>query len=228
MAIRGMAKTCNKEKHYFQGFEAGSDSFVQVNRSQIMLKIKEAIVVEGNYDKIKLSQLVDTTIVVTDGFMIFKNKDIMKMISALADKCGVIVFTDSDRAGFQIRNHIKNVLHGKNIKHAYIPDVKGKEKRKDKPSKEGFLGVEGISDEIILEALKDCITPVEDSASKKITKADLCLLGLSGGDGSHERRTLLLQKAGLPKRLSANAMLDVINNLYSYDDFICLCNNLFK
>ena len=97
-----------------------------------MLKIKEAIVVEGNYDKIKLSQLVDTTIIVTDGFMIFKNKPMMQMIGRLADTCGVIVFTDSDRAGFQIRNHIKNVLSGKNIKHAYIPDIKGKEKRKDK------------------------------------------------------------------------------------------------
>ena len=154
-----------------------------------MLKIKEAIVVEGNYDKIKLSQLVDTTIVVTDGFMIFKNKDIMQMISALADKCGVIVFTDSDRAGFQIRNHIKNVLHGKNVKHAYIPDIKGKEKRKDKPSKEGFLGVEGISNEIILEALKDCVTPIERTHGKKISKSDLCLVGLSGGSWPEHRRT---------------------------------------
>lgn len=193
-----------------------------------MLKIKEAIVVEGNYDKIKLSQLVDTTIIVTDGFMIFKNKDIMKMISALADKCGVIVFTDSDRAGFQIRNHIKNVLHGKNIKHAYIPDVKGKEKRKDKPSKEGFLGVEGISDDIILEALRDCVTPLENKDGEKISKSDLCLVGLSGGKDSHQRRTLLLGKLGLPKRLSANAMLDVANRLYTREEFLNICSNLFK
>lgn len=193
-----------------------------------MLKIKEAIVVEGNYDKIKLSQLVDTTIVVTDGFMIFKNKDIMQMISALADKCGVIVFTDSDRAGFQIRNHIKNVLHGKNVKHAYIPDIKGKEKRKDKPSKEGFLGVEGISNEIILEALKDCVTPIERTHGKKISKSDLCLVGLSGGADSHKRRTLLLKKLGLPARLSANAMLDVLNSIYTIEDFLDICNKLFK
>ncbi|MBO7289578.1 MAG: DUF4093 domain-containing protein, partial [Clostridia bacterium] len=158
-----------------------------------MLKIKEAIVVEGNYDKIKLSRLVDTTIIVTDGFMIFKNKDIMNMISALADKCGVVVFTDSDRAGFQIRNHIKNVLHGKNVKHAYIPDIKGKEKRKDKPSKEGFLGVEGISDEVILNALKECITPAEQNDGKKVSKSDLCLLGLSGGADSHQKRSRLLK-----------------------------------
>lgn len=193
-----------------------------------MLKIKEAIVVEGNYDKIKLSQLVDTTIIVTDGFMIFKNKDIMKMISALADKCGVIVFTDSDRAGFQIRNHIKNVLHGKNIKHAYIPDIKGKEKRKDKPSKEGFLGVEGISDDIILEALKECVTQIENNNGEKISKSDLCSLGLSGGKDSHQRRTLLLRKINLPQRLSANAMLDVVNSLYTREEFFDICNNLFE
>ncbi len=193
-----------------------------------MLKIKEAIVVEGNYDKIKLSRLVDTTIIVTDGFMIFKNKDIMKMISALADKCGVVVFTDSDRAGFQIRNHIKNVLHGKNVKHAYIPDIKGKEKRKDKPSKEGFLGVEGISDEIILNALKDCITPADQSDAKKISKSDLCLLGLSGGADSHQKRSSLLKRIGLPQRLSANAMLDVINTLYSYEEFADICKKTFE
>ncbi len=193
-----------------------------------MLKIKEAIVVEGNYDKIKLSRLVDTTIIVTDGFMIFKNKDIMKMISALADKCGVVVFTDSDRAGFQIRNHIKNVLHGNNVKHAYIPDIKGKEKRKDKPSKEGFLGVEGISDEIILNALKECITPAEQKDAKKISKSDLCLLGLSGGADSHQKRSRLLKKMGLPQRLSANAMLDVINTLYSYEEFKDICKKTFE
>lgn len=193
-----------------------------------MLKIKEAIVVEGNYDKIKLSQLVDTTIVVTDGFMIFKNKPMMQMIGRLADTCGVIVFTDSDRAGFQIRNHIKNVLSGKNIKHAYIPDIKGKEKRKDKPSKEGFLGVEGISDNIILDALKDCITITTDDSKRKITKSDLCLAGLSGCANSHEKRTLLLRKLNLPARLSGNAMLDILNSIYGYDEFIRITNQLFK
>lgn len=193
-----------------------------------MLKIKEAIVVEGNYDKIKLSQLVDTTIVVTDGFMIFKNKPMMQMIGRLADTCGVIVFTDSDRAGFQIRNHIKNVLSGKNIKHAYIPDIKGKEKRKDKPSKEGFLGVEGISDNIILDALKDCITITTDDSKRKITKSDLCLAGLSGCANSHQKRTLLLRKLNLPARLSGNAMLDILNSIYGYDEFIRITNQLFK
>lgn len=192
-----------------------------------MLKIKEAIVVEGNYDKIKLSQLVDTTIIVTDGFMIFKNKSLMNMIGTLADKCGVIVFTDSDRAGFQIRNHIKNSLHGKNIKHAYIPDIPGKEKRKDKPSKEGFLGVEGISDEIILNALKECMTPVKENAAKKqLTKSDLCMLGLSGTPDSHTNRTKLLKRLKLPVRLSSNAMLDVLNSVYSYHEIVDILSEL--
>ncbi len=193
-----------------------------------MLKIKEAIVVEGNYDKIKLSGLVDTTIVVTDGFMIFKNKSMMNLIGKLADTCGVIVFTDSDRAGFQIRNHIKNVLHGKNIKHAYIPDVKGKEKRKDKPSKEGFLGVEGISDDIILDALKGCITVCTEDSVRKITKSDLCIMGLSGGLDSHAKRTKLLKKLNLPVRLSGNAMLDVLNSIYGYEEFIRITDELFN
>ena len=152
----------------------------------------------------------------------------MQMIGRLADTCGVIVFTDSDRAGFQIRNHIKNVLSGKNIKHAYIPDIKGKEKRKDKPSKEGFLGVEGISDNIILDALKDCITITTDDSKRKITKSDLCLAGLSGCANSHEKRTLLLRKLNLPARLSGNAMLDILNSIYGYDEFIRITNQLFK
>lgn len=192
-----------------------------------MIKIKEAIVVEGNYDKIKLSQIVDTTIIVTDGFMIFKNKQLINMIGKLADKCGVIVFTDSDRAGFQIRNYIKNTLQGKNVKHAYIPDIPGKEKRKDKPSKEGFLGVEGINDEIILNALKDCITPADEKTDrKKITKADLCALGLSGGSDSRQKRNMLLKKLNLPLRLSANAMIDVINSAYTYDEISEIIRNL--
>ncbi len=197
------------------------------SRIKLMLRIKEAIVVEGNYDKIKLSGLIDTTIVVTDGFMIFKNKAMINMLSVLADKCGIIVFTDSDRAGFQIRNYIKNSLKGKNVKHAYIPDIKGKEKRKDKASKEGFLGVEGISDEIILDALKNCITPVEETDGRRITKADLCSMGLSGGSESHNKRTLLLRKLKLPARLSANAMLDVLNTLYTYEEFEETVNKTF-
>ncbi|MBE7050362.1 MAG: DUF4093 domain-containing protein [Ruminococcaceae bacterium] len=186
-----------------------------------MLKIKEAIVVEGNYDKIKLSGIVDATIVVTDGFMIFKNKSMMRMLSALADKKGIIVFTDSDRAGFQIRNYIKNVLHGKNVKHAYIPDIKGKERRKDKPSKEGFLGVEGVSNEIIIDALKNAATPEIDSGENKrrITKSDLCIDGFSGLADSHIKRTGFLKSLGLPVRMSSNMMLECLNAIYGYDEY---------
>ncbi len=186
-----------------------------------MIKIKEAIVVEGNYDKIKLSGLVDATIVVTDGFMIFKNKQMMKMLSSLADRNGIIIFTDSDRAGFQIRNYIKNVLKGKNVKHAYIPDIKGKEKRKEKPSKEGFLGVEGVSDDIIISALKNA-SATEDTQKndiRLITKADLCIDGLSGTTDSHIKRTEFLKKLGLPVRMSSNMMLDVLNSIYGYDEY---------
>lgn len=185
-----------------------------------MLKIKEAIVVEGNYDKIKLSQIVDTVIVVTDGFMIFKNKSLLKMIGTLADKRGVIIFTDSDRAGFQIRNFIKSSLKGKNIKHAYIPDVKGKEKRKDKPSKEGFLGVEGIDDDIIIEALKNAaVTADVDNNRKEILKSDLFSDGFCGGGSSHAKRSAFLKSLGLPVRMSANMMLDVLNSVYGYDEY---------
>lgn len=195
-----------------------------------MLKIKEAIVVEGNYDKIKLSGIVDATIIVTDGFMIFNNKPKIKMLSMLADKTGIIIFTDSDRAGFQIRNYLKNVLHGKNVKHAYIPDIIGKEKRKDKPSKEGFLGVEGVSDDIIIDALKNACTLVDDKpkSSKVITKYDLCVDGMSGTPDSHIKRTIFLKKLGLPARMSANTMLQCLNDIYGYDEYKKLVNKILN
>ncbi len=191
-----------------------------------MIKIKEAIVVEGNYDKIKLSGIVDATIVVTDGFMIFKNKSQMRLLAALADKKGIIIFTDSDRAGFQIRNYIKNCLKGKNVKHAYIPDIKGKERRKDKPSKEGFLGVEGVSNEVIINSLKSATVAVEEENVKLITKADLCNDGLCGLADSHIKRTEFLKKLGLPVRMSSNMMLDCLNAIYGYDEYKNLINNM--
>ena len=186
-----------------------------------MIKIKEAIVVEGVYDKIKLSGIFDTTIVVTDGFMIFKNKPLMNMLATLADKNGIIVFTDSDRAGFQIRNYIKNVLKNKNVKHAYIPDIKGKEKRKDKPSKEGFLGVEGVSNDIIIAAIQNAATSDDDLSAnvRRITKADLCMDGFTGSADSHAKRSAFLKKLGLPVRMSTNMMLDTLNAIYGYDEY---------
>ena len=197
-----------------------------------MLKIKEAIAVEGNYDKIKLSQLVDTTIVVLDGFMIYKDTAKQNMLKMLADKCGLIIFTDSDVAGFRIRTFLKNILAGRNVKHAYIPDIKGKEKRKSAPSKEGFLGVEGMDDEIIIKSLKEAVSVVDynDSQPQKqlVTKKDLFIDGLSGGKDSVMYRERLTKTLGLPRRISANMLLDVINSLYDYDEYKLIINAVKK
>lgn len=185
-----------------------------------MLKIKEIIIVEGIYDKIKLSTLVDATVIATDGFMIFKNKKMRDMIKRLADKNGAIIFTDSDKAGFTIRNYLKNILQGKNVKHAYIPDIPGKEKRKQRASKEGFLGVEGVRDEIILNALKNAgYEEKNDEEQRIITKSDLFLDGFSGTADSDYKRDLLKKKLKLPGRISANMLLDVLNKLYTYDEY---------
>lgn len=197
-----------------------------------MLKIKEAIAVEGNYDKIKLSQLVDTTIVVLDGFMIYKDTAKQNMLKMLADKCGLIIFTDSDVAGFRIRTFLKNILAGKNVKHAYIPDIKGKEKRKSAPSKEGFLGVEGMDDEIIIKSLKEAVSVVDYNDNKLqkklVTKKDLFIDGLSGGKDSVKYRERFTKTLGLPRRISANMLLDVINSLYDYDEYKLIINAVKK
>jgi len=184
-----------------------------------MLDIREVIIVEGNYDKSKLSTLVNATIVVTDGFMIFKDKNKCNMLKKLAKEHGAIIFTDSDGAGFKIRNYLKNILRDSNIKHAYIPDIIGKEKRKNHSSKEGFLGVEGVSDEIIITALENAGYEAMEDASKKISKTDFYTDGLCGADNSAEKREALKRKLKLPKHLSANMLLDVLNRLYTYDDY---------
>lgn len=194
-----------------------------------MIKINEAIIVEGNYDKIKLSQLFDTTIVVLDGYMIYKDKSRQEMIKMLADKCGVIIFTDSDMAGFRIRTFLKNILNGKNVKHAYIPDIQGKEKRKAKPSKEGMLGVEGMSDDIIIEAIRKALHVKElenddksreiEENKRKVTKTDLFADGFSGGANSSQNRLKLTKLLGLPRRISPNMLIDVINSLYTFDEY---------
>ena len=186
-----------------------------------MVKIREAILVEGRYDKNTLSQIVDAPILETAGFGIFKDKKQMALLRQVAQKRGLIVFTDSDGAGFVIRNHVKSAIPGKYLKHAYIPDILGKEKRKSAPCKEGKLGVEGMSPEIILEALRRAGATIEGeeaAASQQITKQDLMELGLSGGADASAKRLVLLKKLNLPEHMSANAMLQALNLLYSLEE----------
>ena len=186
-----------------------------------MVKIKEAIVVEGRYDKNTLSQILDAPILETSGFGIFKDKQQMALLRRIAETRGLIVFTDSDGAGFVIRNHIKSAIPGKYLKHAYIPDIYGKERRKASPGKEGKLGVEGMTKEVILEALRRAGATIEGEkvpASKQITKLDLMELGLSGTPEASANRLKLLKKLNLPERMSPNAMLQALNLLYSLEE----------
>lgn len=186
-----------------------------------MVKIREAIVVEGRYDKNTLSQIVDATIFETMGFGIFKDKQRMDMLCRVAEKHGLIVFTDSDGAGFVIRNRIKSCIPSQYLKHAYIPDIYGKERRKAAPSKEGKLGVEGMTKEILLDALRNCGATIEGesvSQSVQITKQDLMELGLSGGSYAADKRLALLNILNLPAHMSANAMLQALNMLYTLEE----------
>ena len=194
-----------------------------------MVKIMEAILVEGRYDKNTLSQIVDAPILETSGFGIFKDKKQMALLRQVAEKRGLIVFTDSDGAGFVIRNHIKSAIPGKYLKQAYIPGIPGKEKRKSAPGKEGKLGVEGMSREIILEALRRAGATIEGEevpATRQITKQDLMALGLSGGPDSSAKRLALLKKLNFPEHMSANAMLQALNLLYSLEELEQFVNNL--
>ena len=187
-----------------------------------MVKIREAIVVEGRYDKNTLCQIVDAPILETAGFGIFKDKKQMALLRQVAQSRGLIVFTDSDGAGFVIRNHIKSAIPAKFLKHAYIPDIPGKEKRKAAPGKEGKLGVEGMTPEIILEALKRAGATIEGedgaAAPHQITKQDLMTLGLSGGPDASAKRLRLLKRLDLPEHMSPNAMLQALNLLYSLEE----------
>ena len=194
-----------------------------------MVKIREAIVVEGRYDKNTLSQILDATILETSGFGIFKDKQQMALLRRVAEKRGLIVFTDSDGAGFVIRNHIKSAIPGKYLKHAYTPDIMGKERRKSAPGKEGKLGVEGMRPEIILEALRRAGATIEGEegpATRSITKQDLMDLGLSGGADASAKRLALLKKTNLPERMSANAMLQALNLLYTLEELTTIVETL--
>lgn len=189
-----------------------------------MIRLDIPVIVEGKYDKITLENVVDATIISTNGFSIFKDKDKAALIRLAAKKCGgVIVVTDSDSAGGVIRSHLKQIVGDEaHIINVYIPQIKGKEKRKAKHSKEGFLGVEGMSAETILEAFRKSGISADTVPSKRreITKLHLFEMGLSGGENSSESRQSLLRFIGLPTSLSTNAMLDILNIFYSYDEFV--------
>ena len=192
-----------------------------------MIKLGPVILVEGKYDKIKLSQIFDTTILTTDGFGIFKQKDKVAMLRKLAETHGLLVFTDADGAGLVIRNFLKGAITGGKVYHAFIPDLYGKEKRKAKGSKEGKLGVEGVPDEIIIQAVERSGAMDETPREKGgITKADLYDLGLSGGQGSAEKRKALLKALQLPENLSSNALLDVLNCMTDREELAKLGNEL--
>ena len=186
-----------------------------------MVKIKEAIVVEGRYDKNTLSQILDATILETSGFGIFKNKEQMALLRKVAQVRGLIVFTDADGAGFVIRNHIKSAIPNQYLKHAYTPDILGKERRKSAPGKEGKLGVEGMTREVILESLRRAGATFEgenaEKTAQEITKADLMDLGLYG-PGSNDRRAALIKKLEFPEKISTNGFLQAVNLLYSLSE----------
>ena len=194
-----------------------------------MVKIKEAIVVEGRYDKNTLSQIVDAPILETSGFSIFKDKAQMGLLRSIAQRRGLIVFTDPDGAGLVIRNHIKSAIPGAYLKHAYVPDIMGKERRKTAPGKEGKLGVEGMPPEVILEALRRAGATIEGeeaSVSREITKQDMMALGLSGGKDSAAKRAALQKKLNFPENMSANALLQALNLLYSLEEITEITESL--
>lgn len=191
-----------------------------------MRKIREVIVVEGRYDKNTLSQVVDATVVTLGGFSVFNDREKLAFLRRLALERGLIVLTDSDGAGFVLRNYLKGALPRDRVKHAYIPDVAGKERRKRRAGKEGKLGVEGMPPEVLLEALRRCGATFEDApgeqeaAEPPITKADLFALGLSGGADSAEKRRALLRHLELPEHLTANGLLEALNLLYGREAFL--------
>ena len=194
-----------------------------------MIHVSEAIVVEGKYDKNTLRQLVDAPVFETEGFGILNDRAKLELLRRVAEKRGLIILTDPDGAGFVIRNYLKGALPKNKVLHAYVPDIFGKEKRKSAPGKEGKLGVEGMTREILLKALRDAGATVDGETSRRdggITHTDLFELGLSGGAGSREKRKKLLSALSLPSHLSTAALLDAVNLLYERAEFISKCEEL--
>lgn len=187
-----------------------------------MIKLKQAVVVEGRYDKNTLSQLIDAPIFETNGFGVMKNKALLDFLRSVAEKRGLIILTDSDGAGFVIRNYLKGALPKGQVLHAYIPDICGKERRKEHPGKEGKLGVEGMRPEVLLQALKNAGAEAEKTnvPGRPITKTDLFLAGLSGGKESAKKRKMLQTELHLPEHLGSNAFLDAVNLMMSREEFL--------
>lgn len=187
-----------------------------------MIKIKEAVIVEGKYDKIKLSGIIDTVIIETDGFAIFKDKEKQNLIRFLSEKRGIIIMTDSDSAGFKIRNFINGITKSENIKNVYIPDIYGKEKRKTESSKEGKLGVEGMNPEVIMTALEKAgilCSENDKKSGNEITHTDFFEDGVSGGENSSQIRKALAKELELPERISSSSLLKIINSYMTYDEY---------
>ena len=199
-----------------------------------MVKIQEAIVVEGRYDKNALSQVVDATVITLGGFSVFNDKEKLAFLRRLAEKQGLIVLTDSDGAGFVIRNYLKGALPKELVKQAYIPDIYGKERRKRTPGKEGKLGVEGMKPDVLLAALARAGATFLDeengtgAAGEPITKADLFELGLTGGPDSAAKRQAILRELELPEHLTANGLLEALNLLYSRESFLEFAKKLLE
>lgn len=189
-----------------------------------MIKLNEAVIVEGRYDKILLRGFIDAPIIETGGFRVFKDKEKQKLIRKLSETRGIIIMTDSDSAGFVIRNFLRGIVPAGKIKHCYIPQIRGKEKRKAELSKEGYLGVEGLDEKTIIEALErsgvNICSKSAETEFEEITKADFYELGLSGKENSAKLREKLLKKLGMPTYLSANAFLAVLNCFYSKKDLL--------
>ena len=197
------------------------------------LKLRQAIVVEGKYDQNTLRQLVDTAIFTTNGFTGMKDPALLRLLQKAAQTTGLVILTDSDGAGFLIRNTLKSALPETGVLHAYIPDLPGKEKRKAAPGKEGLLGVEGMTPEILLKALRNAGAEFADGstpppAREPITKQDLFALGLSGGPESAKKRAALLKALGLPAHMSANALLQALNVLFSREEFFTQARRLLE
>jgi len=186
-----------------------------------MIKLDRPVIVEGKYDVIKLSNIIDGLIIKTDGFGIFKDREKQSFLRALAKEKGIIVLTDSDGAGFVIRNFISSIVPPNRITHVYIPDIFGKEKRKTEFSAEGKLGVEGISEKVLLEAFEKAGVTASLTNEKRrlITPLDLYENGLSGKPNSAEKRKMLLKKLSLPEHLSSSALIKILNTFVTYEDF---------